>query len=326
MAYFTSIQNYIDSVTARFNKPKRSLLNDGIVKQDLIDALTDTAKYADDVKQAGEILNANFIQRSLNLSATVYVDGVNGNDTRTGLTPDNVAGVGAVKTLVRVAELYSGKTQSLDIVISGNTQISSNIDLRIPFVTLLVNQNVTLTFKKLTGILDANNVVVGEGTWKIYMYGYDLNVYNMGTIQVEAHNGSTGAGDQYYYRMKQGALVFIRQFMLDSDRLCTLNVAGSGVLNVGNNTTFAIAGAAGTNSDGFNRLARYRRSGVIGGSLVLGTNAIESVFTGDQVLIRSYTPTSSTDAKVSELELVTDATYLYRKQGGIIKKIAWTTF
>ncbi|MDQ6479815.1 hypothetical protein [Dyadobacter sp. LHD-138] len=325
MAYFSSLQNFIDTVTARFNKPKRSLVNEGIVKQDVIDVLTDTAKFVTDIKVASEGINANFIQRSLSLYATIYVNGTDGNDARTGLSYDNNPVWGAVKTLGRVAELHSQKTQNLMIVISGNTSISNFVDLDIPFVTIIVNQNVTLTFSKKS-VEDANGIVVGEGSWAIFFYGHELNFNNSGTIKVEGHAGSTGLGDQYYYRQRQGAVAMARRNMYDSDRFSILNVTGTGVLNVGNNTTFAVSGGSGSNSDGMNRLGRYRRSGVVGGTLVLGTNAVESISFGDRTTIRRYTPTSSTDLKVEDSELVGDSTYLYSKRDGVIKKIAWTAF
>lgn len=326
MAYFTSLQNFIDTITARFNKPKRSLTNEGILKQDIIDVLTDTAKRCEDVKVAGEALNSSFVQRSLSLQAAICINGTDGNDTRTGLTADNNPVWGAVKTFTRISDLHNYKTQSLEIIVTGNTDVTTLVNLRVPFLVLRVLPGVTLTFRKVLAQKDSNNIVVGEGTAKIMFEGYDLNIFNEGTIKVEAHAGSTGLGNQYYYRMQQGAICLSGYFLIDSNRQSIFNVTGPGVLNIGDNTMFACCGASGTNSDNINRLAIYRRSGVLGGSVVLGSNAVESYFFGDQAVIRNYTPLNSTDAKVGEFELVRDSTYLYGKQGGVIKKIAWTAF
>lgn len=267
-----------------------------------------------------------FIARSLNLTATIYVDGVNGNDIRTGTTNDNNAVTGAVKTLNRVAQLHSGKTQSLEIVITGNLDVITLCIIEVPFVLIRIMPGVTLTFRKTLANKDLSNVIVGEGTAKLTIYGFDLNILNQGTITVESHAGSTGLGDQYYYRQQQGAICLSGYLLIDSNRLAIFNVTGGGTLNVGDNTIFACSGPSGVNGDSINKLARYRRSGVIGGTVVLGTNAIESYFFGDRTIIRRYTPTSSTDLKVEDSELVGDSSYLYSKRDGVIKKIAWTSF
>lgn len=275
---------------------------------------------------ACDAATSSLISRSLSLQATICINGTDGNDARTGLTTDNNPVWGAVKTFTRITDLHNYKTQSLEIIVGGNTDVTTLVNLRIPFVLLRILPGATLTFRKVLAQKDSNNIVVGDGTARIMFEGYDLNIFNEGTIKVEAHAGSTGLGNQYYYRMMQGAISLSGYFLIDSNRLSIVNVTGGGILNIGDNTMFACCGASGTNSDNINRLARYRRSGVLGGSVVLGANAVESYFFGDQTVIKNYTPANSTDAKVGELELVRDSTYLYGKQGGIIKKIAWATF
>lgn len=325
MPYFTSLQNYIDSVTARFNKPKRSLLNDGIVKQDVIDALTDTAKYADDVKTAGEALNANFLQRSLNLAATIYVDGVNGDDARTGSTNDNNALTGRVKTLARVAALHSGKTFELQIVIAGNVIHNADVTIKVPIVSF--NVIASFTYAKKVA-LQNNGVVYGDGTNGINWQCLEVNILNTGTLIVEAHSGSTGLGDQQSYAVNQGAnRLLADQLFPNSSRLQVMNVSNSGPITVGANTVFAVPGVTGTSGYSWNFLSVYRRSGKLAGTFNLGANAIESLMQGDNLnTVRTYTPTSSTDQNLVDNEMTADQSYLYKKFGGVIKKIAWVNF
>lgn len=324
MPYFANLQNFIDTITARFNKPKRSLANEGIVKNDIIDALTDAAKYADDVKMAGEILNANFLQRSLNLATTIYVDGVNGDDSRTGSTNDNNALTGRVKTLARVAALHSGKTFELQIVIAGNVIHNADVTIRIPYVSM--NVLASFTYAKKTA-LSSGGVVYGDGTFCINWQSQEVNILNNGTLNVEAHTGSTGVGDQQSYAINQGAnRLLANQLFPESSRFQVMSVSNSGPITVGANTVFAVPGSTGTNSYSWNPLAVYRRSGKLAGQFILGTNAIESMMQGDKLLVRSYTPTSSTDAALVDQEMTSDHNFLYRKNSGVIKKIAWINF
>ncbi|CAG4992173.1 hypothetical protein DYBT9275_00908 [Dyadobacter sp. CECT 9275] len=272
---------------------------------------------------ACDATTASLVARSLNLTSTIYVDGVNGNDARTGTTNDHNAATGRVKTMARVIQLHNDKTQSLDINIVGNTEITVNTALRIPFVFMQVGPGVTLTFKKVVGILDGASVNVGDGTYKINFFGFELNIYNSGTITVEAHGGSTGNGDQYYYRSNQGAIGLASRGMGDCDRYAAVNVVGPGTINGGANTIFVMGGANGLNPDGFNKLARYRRSSISGGSFVAGSNAVEYSITGDRIILRSYHPTGSSDGNVSEGEVVISPTtnQIYAKRGGVVRLI-----
>jgi hypothetical protein len=271
-----------------------------------------------------DAVNASLVSRSLNLSATIYVDGVNGDDARTGETNNANAVTGTVKTLARVAALHSGKTQELTVVIVGALAHNANVSLKVPILYITVTA--ALTFTKRVDV-SFNSIIVGDGTFCLNCESQEVNIVNSGGIIVEAHNGSTGLGDQSRYQYAQGAIRLIGPTSLtDGQRMQLLNVAGAGTINVGNNTIFSAPGSTGSNTYAWNSLARYRRSMVVGGAAVLGSNATETLMQGDRDIARTYTPTSSTDANVSNGEIVADATYLYRKSGGTIKKIAWTAF
>lgn len=265
-----------------------------------------------------------FIARSLNLSATIYVDGVNGDDARTGTTNDNNAATGRVKTLARVAALHSGKTFDLQIVIVGNVVHSADVTFKIPFVSL--NNQATFTYAKKSA-LSSGGIVYGDGTSCVNWECQELNIFNSGTIIVEAHSGSTGLGNQVLYEQSQGAnRILASQLFPNSSRLQMMNVSNSGPITVGANTVFAVPGATGINPYSWNYLSVYRRSPKLGGVFSLGTNAKESMMQGDNVFPRVYTPASSTDAKVLDNEMTFDFNFLYVKTGGIIKKMALTNF
>lgn len=318
MAYFSSLQNFIDTVTARFNKPRRSLTNEGILKEDVLQALIDTAKRSEDVREEANLLNSNFVSRSLNLTATIYVDGVNGNDARTGTTNDSNAATGRVKTLTRVAQLYSGKVSRLYIVIVGSLTHTVDVTLDIFEVTLHVSAGTSLTFSKRS--LGAT----GECNYKLNLKSSHVHVFNQGTVNVEAHAAPPGSPTEFYYYAAQGAICLLKanSFEYEAPKSQFINVIG-GTINVGDYTTFVVAGR---DAGGSNPLARYSSPGNnVATTVVLGTNATLHDLIGDRLGIRQYTPVSSTDSNILEREMTSDANFLYRKSGGVIKKIAWTS-
>lgn len=323
MPYFTSLANYIATVTSRFNKPRRSLANDGLLKQDIIEALTDSAKYADDMKVYTEALNAGFVARSLNLSSTIYVDGTNGDDARTGTTNDNNAVTGRVKTLGRVAALHSGKTYNLIVNITGVLNVTSFVYLDCHSVNINIISGGVLRFKKYT------TAGVGDGTYRLEAQSTCVNVYiNTGcTLEVEDHTGTAGVGDQFFYRNIQGAIAIVprNNDLVYTGDMQSVNVRNSGTFIIGNNTIFCTVGRNGTNRYGSVRALYWRGFGT---APTLGTNAVESDLIGDRTFLRSYHPISSTDAKVLEGETVVSPTNkkLWTKQGGTIRDAMGTTF
>ncbi|PWJ49591.1 hypothetical protein CLV98_1464 [Dyadobacter jejuensis] len=323
MAYFSSLQNFIDTITTRFNKPRRSLNNEGLLKQDIVEALSDVGKYADDVREECQSLNTSLITRSLSITATIYLDGISGDDSRTGTSNDTNSATGRVKTLQRVAQLHNFKTPELTIILVGALTTSIEVTLEIPVVNIIVSA--PLNFSKRT--VTNSGIIVGEGTNSISFRSTEVNIRINSPVTVEGHTGSSGNGNQSYYQFAQGALKLLPNAELGNPyRYALLNIAGSNTITLGNNTVWAVPGSTGTNSYSWNTLARYRRSAINGGAVILGTNAIETLMQGDRCLIRSYTPSNSTDVNVSDGELVADTNYLYRKSGSTIKKIAWSSF
>ncbi|GGM81812.1 hypothetical protein GCM10010967_11950 [Dyadobacter beijingensis] len=271
---------------------------------------------------------AGMIARSLSVSMDINVRGDVGDDSRSGIDNGTTA-TGAVKTLARVAALASGKCHSLSILInSGNVIVDADVSFNVPEIFIHVKTGATLTVKKRT-ITDSNSVVVGEGNYRIVMQCNNANIRVNGSVIVEGGTGTSGLGDQFFYRWYQGAFtVTTPAFMKAGNRYQSLNVfVESATVTVGDNAYFANYGGAGLNpNEGApSRLAIYSRT-TTNGTFTLGTGATESTLVGDRTLIRTFTPTSSTDARVSEGELVADSTFLYQKRSGVIKKIAWTTF
>ena len=239
--------------------------------------------FADEVRLAVVALTASFVSRSLNLNAVIYVRGDTGSDTRTGEVNSGSASNGPVKTLERVIALHSGKTQKLSILISSGTlEVTSLLDIYIPELTIYIAPGATLRFRKRTGVLDTSNVVVGEGNWALRCYSNILNVRVDGLLDVEAHAGSTGAGDQFFYRAAQGALAICTdQYMVQGIAFQAIMLTHYGNVSVGNNTTLFTYGSIGNNFYG-SELARYKRM-VFGGSLTLGTGATESALNTDKL-------------------------------------------
>lgn len=271
---------------------------------------------------------AGMIARSLSISMEINVRGDVGNDTRSGIDNGTTA-TGAVKTLTRVAELASGKCQSLNVLInSGNVIVDADVSFNVPEIFVHVKAGATLTVKKRT-IIDSNSIVVGEGNYRIIFACNNTNIRVNGSVIVEGGTGSTGAGNQFDYLWRQGAFTITTPaFMKAGLRFQSLNFfLENATVTVGDNAYFANYGGAGlnTNEGAPSRLATYSRS-TVASTFTLGTGATESTLVGDRTLIRTFTPTSSTDARVSEGELVADLTFLYQKRSGVIKKIAWATF
>jgi hypothetical protein len=284
MPYFSSLQNFIDSVTARLTKPRRGVGgSEGVVTADVIEALTDVGKYSDDMRVATNALNAGFVARSLNLNATVYVRGDTGSDTRTGEVDTGAAANGPIKTLERAVALHSGKTAKLTIVIlSGLVELTSDQSVFVPTLTVVVQAGATLRFQKRASLKDGNNVTVGEGNFRLLCFSDMVTVNVSGYLEIIDHAPYSGAGDIFFYRTAQGV------FSLCTDNsgvfglgYQTLTVSHVGNIYVGNNATLAAYGTHGLNGYG-SELARYKRVS-LGGSITLGTAATESALVTDKL-------------------------------------------
>lgn len=300
MPYFSSLANFIATVTARFNKPRRSLTNAGLLKQDIIDALTDSAKYADDAKTYTDALNASFIYRSMNLVQAIYVDGVNGNDARLGTTNDANAITGCVKTLARVEALHSGKTGKLVINIVGNLTHASDVTLDIPEVYIQNSVAFTISKKSLGA--------AGEGSYQVRFKSSHVYVYNSGgTINLEAHAAPPASPTEFNYWIAQGAFCLSKNnyWEYEAPKYQIINVMG-GTINVGNYCTLVTTGRNGGET---NSMAKYHSpGGSIGTTVNLGTGSVLHDLIGDRVALRQYHPTSNADTNVAWGETVLSPT------------------
>ena len=278
---------------------------------------------------ACDATTASLVSRSLSLTSTIYVDGTNGNDARTGTTADNNAATGRVKTLERVVALHSGKTQRLHIVITGALDVSADVTLEIPFLTISVNGATTvLTFKKKIAYDGA--VLAGEGNHRLICKSSTVGIavtYG-GQLIVEGHAGRTGTGNIWHYYLAQGAISLGALTSGNVTAECpTLSIWQiDGTITVGDNAILAYPGQVGPNYITMPG-ARYRRN-TYTGSFTLGTNAVESRMQGDRTFLRQYHPVSSTDVNVLEGETVISPTNnkLYTKRGNTIRDAVGTTF
>lgn len=281
---------------------------------------------------ACDATTASLVSRSLSLHSVIYVDGVNGNDARTGTTNDHNAGTGRVKTLGRVAQLHNDKTRSLYVIIVGNLDIQSETTFIMDTMYIQVAQNIVVTVKK-KAIVDNVGVVIGEGPWKTNFDCREVfvSVYIGGSLIIEPHAGSNGLGNQAYYPILQCAFQIVSNRMgmrVEHYQLFFVHVWHTSVLNIGANQTFVGSGISGYYSLSLNPRVIYKREMSGSGSTVLGANATESICTGDRTLMRQYHPTSSTDAKVTEGESVLSPTNnkIWTKRGGTIRDAMGTTF
>lgn len=275
----------------------------------LTDILNATKAYRDETLG---FVNGRFAQ-----SLTVFVDGTNGNDARTGLTNDGNVTTGSVKTLGRIANLYSGKVTKLIVYISGTLVHNQIVTLEAIEIQIRVNSGAVLTFAKRS--LGA----FGEGQYQLKLMASHVYVYSQGTINVEAHAAPPTSASEFNYVINQGAICLVKTHYIEYEapKSQYINVMG-GTINVGAYTTFVTTGRdAGEN----NPRALFSSPGNnIGTTFNVGTSGTIHDLTGNREIIRNYTPTSSTDANVSTGELCYDANFLYGKIGGTIKKIAWT--
>jgi hypothetical protein len=272
---------------------------------------------------ACDATTASLVERSLNYSATVYIRADTGDDARTGATNATTGTTGAIRTLDRAIALHSGKTQHLTIVLeSGTLNLTADTyQLYCSELNFRIISGATLSFRKRTLLKDTANVTVGEGTSRFLIFANVANFHVSGTLSTEAHTGSTGTGDQFFYRQAQGAIsICSSPLVITGDQFQTINISQQGTITLGTNTTLATYGTHGTNGYG-SSLARYRRI-YLSGTYTAAAGTAESVMMGNRFFPRSYHPTTNTDGNVSDGEFVISPTNnnLYWKRGGTIYK------
>lgn len=186
-----------------------------------------------------------------------------------------------------------------------------------------------MTFKKKT-LTDTNGVIVGEGNNRIISIS-DYITFNviLGSLIVEGHSGSTGAGIQTTYKNGQGAISIAKAPVpVGGIANGTVNLyLWKGSLILGANTVMANSGSAGTNNVA-SRNDIYSRVSYLPTAVTIDPTATESALLGDRTFLRTYHPSSSTDTNVLEGETVLSATNnkLWTKRGGTIRDAMGTIF
>jgi hypothetical protein len=276
-------------------------------------ALADQTKsYRDETLQ---FVNGRFPQ-----SLTVYLDGTDGNDARTGLTNDSNSTTGRVKTFGRIASLYSGKVSKLIIFVYGTLDHNAVVTLEASEVQLRVATGAVLNFKKRT--LASS---YGEGQNNLKLMVNHAYIYNQGTINVEAHAAPPASPTESNYFYAQGAICLVKTDYIEYEapKNQLINVLG-GTINVGNYTIFVTTGRSAGET---NARALFSSPGAnISTTYNVGTGAAIHDLQGNRILPRNYTPSSSTDSAMGNGELCYDSSYLYIKISGTIKKVALSAF
>ena len=262
-------------------------------------------------------LQNSFVSRSLTLNTICFLDATNGKDSNTG------AGAGtAVKTLERVIQLYSGKAVNLVIYIIGTIEIKANLTISATNIWFLFLDTGKMYFRKLPTNNGNYYLLIDALNTQFLTPGAGL-----GIVETEAHGGNVASETQEIYGTKQGAIRLLKMPIDDwrsGYKIQVMSVCVVSLVAGANTTIFA------GHEDGIFPLDYMKTSYIFYGQLYspsLGTNAsFDSGFNGNKVFPRAYTPTSSTDSKVVEGEMAADNNFLYRKNGGVIKKIAWINF
>ncbi|GAB3164706.1 hypothetical protein [Telluribacter humicola] len=239
-------------------------------------ALTQTNSYA-------EGLMAEYPNRFSTLATILFIDGTSGNDSGTGSSGN------PIRTLNRAAQIVNGKFSQVELRITGTVEVSlangGDVTFYVPTLSIYILAGVTnkLYFRKRT-LSDDGAVNVGEGQYRLVHHGYSLNVRVDGVLETENATGSTGAGDQFYYRNNVGAINLANPVGASNTgnnitiwtperSQVSLLLGNGGSVVVGNNTTLFVPGTNGTNWYG-SKEYRYRRS-VLSGTLTLGTGSYE---------------------------------------------------
>lgn len=294
-----------------------------ITSNDLADVLDANAEFVnerhDSMKTTFDAFTTTWPNRFSSLRVELYVDAVSGLDTNTGLSAGQ-----AVKTFERVAALVTDKFDTVIINLLNDYTFSSSVTLRVPTVYLRTNGK-NILFKKRD--INIGGTFYGQGSYFLGFYSFDVYINGrgadgttIGRLETEAHTGMAINSANYFngqggIRIGGNIDSWTNGFYgLTLDAL-TLKAGSNSYLLMG-----SMAGAA----------APYTRHSCL--YKIATTETVDSGatlsfgFLGDDTLVRTYTPTSSTDAKVRDDEMVQDSNFIYLKSGGTIKKIAKVAF
>src|SRR5690606_24788702 len=89
-----------------------------------------------------ETVTAGLVSRSLNLRSVVYLNGDSGNDANDGLTSGS-----SIKTLSRLAQLYSDKVVDLFVFVYGTVQVTEDVTIRCNELTFSMQANSKVWFR-----------------------------------------------------------------------------------------------------------------------------------------------------------------------------------
>ncbi|WP_254562139.1 hypothetical protein [Dyadobacter diqingensis] len=310
---------------AQFNAFIDSIFPDNqnreISEADLRDALKNTVLRCDERAAAGEALtqglNTNFVARSLTLNAIVYINGTTGNDANNGSSYAL-----AVKTMARAIQLYSDKAVNLTVYIIGTVEIPANMTLNATNIWFAFYGDGKIYIRKLP----ANN-----GNYCLMLSALNVQFMTfgggLGVIETEGHGGNVTSLPVFDYNMLQGGIRLLKMTGKEYRTSFKIQMIGVNVMKLvaGTNTVIFAPYEEGVNPIIYSRTSYIYYDQMYSDAPAAGA-AYDIGFNGTKLYIRNYTPTSSTDANVLEGETTSDNSWLFRKNGGVIKKIAWTTF
>lgn len=257
------------------------------------------------------------------LSLTVYIDPVSGNDARTGTTDNNDTVTGRIKSLDRAIRLYSGKLNYLKLVLSpGEIALNQELKLDIPTIKFDILSGSTLKFLKKDLLVSSTKI--GEGTNRLTLISKSVffEVFDGGKIETESHIGFIGPGSRDVYDANQGGIVLLGPYISGNSEFTSINLIRNygSIINVGDNTILIQNGLT-TAKVRLNSLSYLRSFG--SGAVNLGTNAQSSInFVGDRVVVRRLLALSNIDDVSDNEEFMFD-TEVYHRYASSIRTNAY---
>ncbi|TDB60077.1 hypothetical protein [Arundinibacter roseus] len=278
MAYFASLQQFIDSITARLIRPIRGVGgSEGVSNLDVLEALSDTGKWADDIRVQANGLMADYPTRFSSLQTTIYINPVSGSDINTGAVNSPIA------SLHRLAAIVSDKFNLVIVQIQGGVvEVTQDVMINVPFIAFAFNAGTGLYFRKKTF---GSGPTAYEQPYKLSLFSLNaMFTPNSGvpTLQTENCN-PVGGANLTSYMLAQGTINLVQRGAQAWMSYTKQNISIRGInLNIGNNTVMF----SGTNSGSviYNPLggdSNYTRNS---GTVTLGENAFEQVNFLDKVI------------------------------------------
>ncbi|WP_254561790.1 hypothetical protein [Dyadobacter diqingensis] len=264
-----------------------------------------------------DAIQNNFITRSLTLNAVCYINATSGDDTKNGSTLAL-----AVKTMAKAIQLYSDKAVNLTVYISGTVEIPANM--------ALIATNIWFGFYP-DGKIYIRKLPANNGNYCLWIGALNVQFMTfgggLGIVETEGHGGNVTSLPAFDYNLLQGGIRLLKMQWKEWRTSFKMQMVGLNVMKLvaGANTTVFAAYEDGINPVAYNRTSCIFYDQMYSDVPAAGA-AYDNGFNGNKLYIRNYTPVNSTDANVLEGETVSDNSWLFRKNGGVIKKIAWVNF